>query len=73
MWSNDKKFQICTVGLEFKSRRASLVKDCDSQGFTRSSRPMKFAFQIMGFFRIQKKKNIDSHRGNCLVEKQTRN
>ena len=50
-----KGFEICTAGLEFESGRALLLRVWDSQGFTRSPGPTKYAFREMEFPRIQKK------------------
>ena len=47
---------MCTAGFEFESGRAPLVRAWDSRGFTCSPGPTKYAFQKVGFPRIQKKK-----------------
>ena len=52
-----QKLEICTADLEFESGRTLLVKAWDSRGFTRSLRLTKYAFQGVGFPRIQKKRD----------------
>jgi len=44
-WRDDKKLEICTVGLEFESGRTPLVRTWDNRSFTCSSGPIKYAFR----------------------------
>ena len=44
-WRDDKKLEICTVGLEFESGRTPLVRTWDNWSFTCSSGPIKYAFR----------------------------
>jgi hypothetical protein len=55
-----KRLEICTASLEFESGRVPLVRVWNSRGFTRSPGSTKYAFQGMGFLRIQKTKKKKS-------------
>jgi len=51
-----KILEIYIVGLEFESGCVFLVRTWNNHGFTRSPKPIKYAFWGMGFPWIQKKK-----------------
>ena len=54
VWCGGKRLEICTIGLEFESRRTPLVRVWDSWGFTRLPGPTKCVSRV-GFPQINKK------------------